>query len=52
MAEVIIVTEESAAAIEASFLLVESQVATGTVSGVLQGTNGLMIALRGLLIGV
>jgi RHS repeat-associated protein len=51
-AEVIVITEQSAAAIEASFLLVESKVATGTLAGVLQGTNGLMTVLRGVLLGL
>jgi RHS repeat-associated protein len=48
--EVIVITEETAAALEASFLTIESQVATGTISGILQGTNGLMTVLRGLLV--
>jgi hypothetical protein len=51
LAEVIVVTEESAAAIEASFVAIESQVATGTIGGVLEGTQGLMVVLRGLLMG-
>jgi RHS repeat-associated protein len=48
--EVIVITEETAAALQASFLTIESQVATGTISGILQGTNGLMTVLRGLLV--
>lgn len=51
-AEVIIISEESAAAIEASFLAIESKIATGTLSGILQGSTGLMTVLRGVLIGL
>ena len=51
-AEVIVITEQSAAAIEASFLAIESQVATGTLSGVLQGTINLTTVLRGVLLGL
>ncbi|MEE9345406.1 MAG: RHS repeat-associated core domain-containing protein [Methylococcales bacterium] len=51
-AEVIVISEESAAAIEASFLAIEGKVATGTLSGVLQGTTGLITVLRGVLIGL
>jgi hypothetical protein len=49
---VIVITEQSAAAIEASFLAIESQVATGTLSGVLQGTINLTTVLRGVLLGL
>ena len=48
--EIIVITEQTAAAMETSFLVVESQVATGTLAGVLQGTHGLMTVLRGLLL--
>jgi RHS repeat-associated protein len=51
-AEVIVITEQSVAAIEASFLAIESQVATGTLSGVLQGTMNLTTVLRGVLKGL
>ena len=50
--EVIVISEESAAAIEASFLAIEGKVATGTLAGVLEGTQGLMTVLRGVLLGL
>lgn len=48
----IVVTEEAAATLEASYLVVESQIAGGTLSGVLNGTTQLMMALRAILIGL
>jgi len=48
--EVIVITEETAVALEASFLAVESKVATGTLAGILEGAQGLMTIMRGLLL--
>ncbi|MFM9268616.1 RHS repeat-associated core domain-containing protein [Tychonema sp. BBK16] len=48
--EVIVVTEETAAALQASFAAVEGKVAVGTLSGVLQGSTELMMVLRALLL--
>jgi hypothetical protein len=48
--EVVVVTEETAAILQASFISVEAKVAAGTLSGVLQGTTELMMVLRGLLL--
>lgn len=50
--EVLVVSEQSAAAVEASFLAIESQIATGTLSGVIQGTMNLTTVLRGVLLGL
>jgi len=50
--EVIVITEESVVALEAAFVSIEAQVSAGTISGILQGTTGLMTALRGILIGL
>ena len=48
--EVIVITEETAAAVQASFAVIEGKVAAGTIAGVLQGTTELMMVLRGILI--
>jgi len=50
--EVVVITEQSAAAAEASFAAIEAKFATGSLSGVLQGSLELTSVLRTLLIGL
>nr|NCS29853.1 tandem-95 repeat protein [Microcystis aeruginosa F13-15] len=50
--EVVVITEQSAAAAEASFVAIEAKLATGSLSGVLQGSLELTSVLRTLFIGL
>ena len=50
--EVVVITEQSAVAAEASFAAIEAKLATGSLTGVLQGSLELTSVLRTLLIGL